>query len=115
MERVLERKSCAFEPADRSCDLRIRHIALWIILSVECQDASMVPSLFLPRLVQREEIADIGGDHRTLVGRSIPKMRCVLGTSHCYSSWGHHLMSFILQKADQHICIHVIIEGESHR
>ena len=35
MEHVLERKPRAFEPADRSCELRIRHITLWIILAVE--------------------------------------------------------------------------------
>ena len=66
-------------------------------------------------LVQYEEIADIGGDHSALMGSSIPEMRFVLSTSHRYPPWGHDLVSFILQNADQHICIHIIIEVESHR
>ena len=62
MEHVLERKSRVVEPADRSCDLRIHHLTLWIILPLEGKDASVAPSFLLPRLVQPEEIADIGGD-----------------------------------------------------
>src|SRR5919198_5193321 len=115
MERVLERKSCACEPANRACDLRIRHITLWIILPVEGQNASVVPSFLLPRLVQREEVADIGGDYSTLVDSSMLEMRFILRTSHCYRPWGHDLVPFLLQEADEHIRIHVIIEVESHR
>jgi hypothetical protein len=48
----------------------------------------MLPSFLLPRLVQREEIADIGGDHGAVLGSSIPGMRLVLGTSHRHSSCG---------------------------
>ncbi len=62
MAHVLERKFRVFEPADRSCDLRIRHLTLWIILPLEGKDASVAPAFLLPRLVQPEEIADIGGD-----------------------------------------------------
>jgi len=101
MERVLERKPCACEPANRACDLRIRHITLWIILPVEGQNASVVPSFLLPRLVQREEIADIGGDYSTLMDSSMLKMRFILRTAHCYRPWGHNLVPFLLQEAEE--------------
>jgi len=51
VERVLERKSRACETADGACNLRIRQIALWIILSVERQDTRVLPSFLLPYLV----------------------------------------------------------------
>jgi hypothetical protein len=48
VECVLERKSRACETANCACNLRIRQIALWIILSVESKYTSVLPSFLLP-------------------------------------------------------------------
>src|SRR5262249_57585139 len=100
MERVLERKSRACEPANRACDLRIRHITLWIILPVEGQNASVVPSFLLPRVVQREKVADIGGDYCTLADSSILEMRFILCTSHPHPPSRHDLVPFLPPQTD---------------
>jgi hypothetical protein len=60
VERVREWKTRAFETADGLRNVCICHIALRMILPVEREDPSMGASFLLPRLVQREEIADGG-------------------------------------------------------
>lgn len=115
VERIIEWKPRAFETANGLCNLCIRHIAPRIILSVEHKDTSMGASFLLPRLVQPQEIADIGCDHSTLLDRGIAEMGCILGATHGHRPGGHHHVSLLLQEADQHICIQVIIEIESHR
>jgi hypothetical protein len=55
----------------------------------------------LPRLVQSEEIADIGRDHSALLDSGIAEMGCVLGATHGHSPGGHNRVSLLLQEADR--------------
>jgi hypothetical protein len=115
VERVLEWKSRALETADGRRNLCVRHIAPRMILPVQREDTSRGASFLLPRLVQPKAIADIGRDHRTLLDRGIAEMGWVLDPTHGHRLGGHHHVSLLLQEADQHICIQVIIEIASHR